>query len=214
MMNKNIKRAYVQQAIEYVLLLTGCLVIALSFNFFLFPHKIASGGIPGLSVVLNKLLGINVAYIQYGVNLPLFIVGILKYGKNFGAKTALGTFAIPMFILLTQKFPIFSSNILIASMLGGAGTGIGLGLIINSRSAVCGFSLVAQLLHDYTKMKISKLIVLLNLFVLVAAGITFGFAGAVYAFLALIITGLLIDVVSFLFKKITLSQKAGCENVQ
>jgi uncharacterized membrane-anchored protein YitT (DUF2179 family) len=213
-MNTYIKRVRGVQVIEYIMLLAGCLTIALSFNLFLFPHKIASGGIPGLSVVLHKFLGFNVAYIQYGINAPLFVIGLLKYGKNFGAKTALGTFAIPMFILLTQKLSLCSSNILVATVLGGAGTGIGLGLIVKSKSAVCGFSLVAQILHDLTHMKISKLIVLLNSVVLLAAGITFGFSGAFYAFSALMITGLFIDVVDFVYKKMTLREKVECENAQ
>jgi len=166
MIKKILTKITIAAILEYVLLILGCIVISLSFNLFLFPNKIASGGLPGLSIVLYKLLRINSAYIQWIINVPLFFVGTLKHGKSFGVKTILGFFSIPFFILSTQKFPIPNFNLLLAAIFGGIGTGIGLALIFKSKSTVGGFSLVAQLLHDYTKIKISRLIILLNAIVI------------------------------------------------
>ncbi len=186
---------------EYIMLIFGCIIISLSFNLFLCPNKIASGGLPGLSIVLYKLLGINTAYIQWGINIPLFFVGVIKYGTNFAAKTIIGFFSIPLFILLTQNFTTPDINLLLASILGGIGTGIGIGLIFKSKSTVGGFTLVAQLLHDYTKIKISNLIILLNAVVILLANLTFGFSGAIYAIVSLLVTGKSIDALNLITKK-------------
>ena len=166
-MKKKLANITFSMILEYLLLLIGCVVIALSFNLFLFPNKIASGGLTGLSVVLYKYLRINTAYIQWVINIPLFMLGFIKYGTNFSIKTIWGFFSIPFFILSTQQFPIPNFNLLLATIFGGIGTGLGLAMVFQSKSTVGGFSLVAQLLHDYTKIKISRLIILLNFIVII-----------------------------------------------
>ncbi|MFH1643567.1 MAG: YitT family protein [bacterium] len=184
---------------EYLLLILGCLVIALSFNLFLCPNKVASGGLVGLSIVLTQLLKINPAYIQWGINLPLFFAGILMYGVGFGLKTIIGFFAIPMFILLTQGYSAVSYNELIASIVGGIGIGVGLGLIFKGNASVGGFSLAAQIMRSYTNIKLSSLTMLLNGIVILLAGFTFGFSEGFYAFLSLAITCVSIEIINFVF---------------
>jgi uncharacterized membrane-anchored protein YitT (DUF2179 family) len=182
---------------EYALLMFGCFLISISFSAFLCPHNIASGGVPGLSVVLNKLIGINTAYIQLGINIPLFLLGLALHGIDFGLKTAIGSIFIPLFILITQHIPLISNNILLAAILGGIGVGIGLALVHTSRGSIGGFSLLARLLHDYTRIKFSSLIVMLNGIVIMLAGLFFGFSGGLYALISLLVTGLSIEAVHY-----------------
>lgn len=184
--------------IEYLTLIIGCFIISISFNLFLCPNNIASGGIPGLSIVVNRLFGVNAAYIQWSINLPLFFIGTLRHGNNFGLKTAVGSFVIPLFILLTQDLPTLSHNVLVAAIFGGAGVGTGLGFIFKSKGSVGGFSLLAHIMHDYTKMKISSWIMILNIAVILVAGFVLGFSGAFYALTSLIITCLSIDLVQYI----------------
>jgi len=183
-----LKKFVKEEVVEYAILVIGCFLIALSFNLFLLPNKIASGGLPGLSVVLNKILGMRPAYIQWGINTPLFLFGVLKHGRSFGLKTIIGSFSIPLFVLLTSGFSALTHNVLIGAVIGGIGTGLGLGLVFKAKGTVGGFSLAARLLHDYSNLKISTLILLLNGSVVFLAGLVFGFYGALYAFLSLVIT--------------------------
>ena len=218
-MKKILRSVNLLEVVEYLTLILGCFIISISFNLFLCPNKIASGGIPGLSIVFHKLFGIKVAYIQWGINLPLFFLGLLRHGSNFGLKTAVGSFVIPLFILLTQSIPALSHNILVASIFGGAGVGIGLGFVFRSKGSVGGFSLLAQIMHDYTKMKLSSWIMILNMTVILLAGFTFSFSGALYALISLAITCAFIDVVQFIlnlrqnnkFKKLSEKGLENCE---
>ncbi|MBU4269423.1 YitT family protein [Candidatus Dependentiae bacterium] len=192
-MNFFSKNIVIKNLQDYILLLLGCFLIAISFNLFLLPNNIASGGIPGLSIVLNKIFGINTAYLQFYINIPLFIIGLFRMGPNFLLKTIIGSFAIPEFILLTQKVLPMTNNVLIAAILGGIGTGVGLYFIVTSNSAVCGFTLLSKILHEYTKIKFSILIMFLNFFVIAFAVIIIGFLPAVFAFLSLLITSMAIE---------------------
>jgi uncharacterized membrane-anchored protein YitT (DUF2179 family) len=200
-MKKYLRNITLGVILEYILLMLGCVTIALSFNLFLLPNKIASGGFPGISIVLYKFLKINPAYLQLFMNSILLLIGTLKYGKSYGFKTILGILSIPSFIVATQSFIVPQCSILTASILGGAGIGIGLIFIYKSKSSAGGFSSIAQLLHDYTKIKISRLIMLLNAMGILIAAIGFGFSGASYAFAALLATGFSMDAFNFIEKK-------------
>ena len=199
------KKTIVPNLFDYIVLITGCFFIAISFNSFLYPNKIASGGIPGLSIILYKLFRINSAYLQFYINVPLFFIGLLKFGGNFGIKTMIGSFAIPTFILLTQGFVLLNSNIIIASILGGVGTGIGLAFIVNGKGAVCGFTLIATILHEYTKLKFSILIMILNSAVIIASSVVIGFIPSFYALISLATTSIVIEVVQNILKSKTLN---------
>ena len=64
------------KAYEYGMLAVGSFIIALSFNLFLNPNQIASGGVSGLSTILHHLFGIPPAISQWGLNIPLFLLGL------------------------------------------------------------------------------------------------------------------------------------------
>ncbi len=187
------------QYIDYLVLVGGCFIISMSFSLFLMPYHIASGGIPGLSVILHALLNINAAYIQWGINIPLFFIGLWLGGSGFGIKTALGSVLIPLFIIAAQYIPTPVSSAISAAILGGIGTGIGLCLIFKSKGSVGGFSLVAQLLHQYTGIRLSSLIVVLNMTVVIASGLLFGYTGLAYSLGSLLITGFSIDTANLIF---------------
>lgn len=187
------KNLILNNIFDYIFLILGSFLIAISFTLFLLPNNIASGGIPGLSLVLNKLFNINTAYLQFYINITLFFIAIYKLGFNFLLKTLIGSFAIPEFILLTQNIFVFNNNILTAAIAGGIGTGLGLALIVKGKAAVCGFTLLAQILHEYTKIKFSQLILLLNIIVIAFAIFIIGLNSGLYAGFSLFITFITIE---------------------
>ena len=71
---------------EYINVLVGAAFIAIVFNVFLLPNKVASGGVSGISTILYDLFGWEPAYVQWAFNIPLFIAGVVLLGKQFGAE--------------------------------------------------------------------------------------------------------------------------------
>ena len=61
--------------IDTSMILVGSFITALAFNLFLVPNHIASGGVSGLSVIAQSLFGIEPAFTQWALNIPLFIAG-------------------------------------------------------------------------------------------------------------------------------------------
>ncbi len=177
-------------------LLLGSLVVALSFNLFLVPNGIASGGVSGISILVKELAGITPAVTQWALNIPLLLAGVLLLGKKFGAKTALGSVVLPLFVLLTSYIPGPTHNPLLASIYGGIGVGLGLGLVFRGGGSTGGLDLAAQMLHRYTGLPYSLAVVCFDGCVIIAAGIVFGSPEvSLYALIALFVTSKTIDFV-------------------
>ncbi|GAA3412760.1 YitT family protein [Paenibacillus hodogayensis] len=188
------------QTIEYTLLLAGCLMIALSFNFFLNPNQIASGGVSGISTIIQQLFGIEPAVMQWVLNIPLFILGMLFLGGQFGLKTAIASVVLPLFVLLTRDLEPLTTNALLATIYGGLGIGAGLGIVFRGRGSTGGIDSAAQLIHRWTGIGYGIAVAMLDGAVILTAGIVFSPEKALYALIGLFVTTKTIDVVQTGFR--------------
>lgn len=184
-----------RQVLSYALLLIGSFLVAISFNLFLLPNRIASGGVSGISVILNTLMQIPPAYTQWALNIPLFIAGILVLGKQFGVKTAVGSVVLPLFVLLTSHWTPPTHNPLLAAIYGGLGVGLGLGLVFRGRGSTGGLDVAAQIIHRVTGIRLGLSVAVLDGLVILAAGLFISFENALYALIGLYVTSKTIDLV-------------------
>nr|WP_274362591.1 MULTISPECIES: YitT family protein [unclassified Paenibacillus] len=186
-------------AMEYALLLIGSFLIAVSFNLFLAPNEIASGGVSGISIIVRAVLDIEPAITQWALNIPLFIAGALLLGGKFGLKTAVGTAVSPLFVLLTSSWAPLTDNPLLASIFGGLGVGAGLGIVFRGRGSSGGLDVAAQILHKFTGLSLGVSVALLDGTVITVAGFVFSAEQALYALIGLFVTTKTIDVVQLGF---------------
>ncbi len=190
--------------IEYSLLGVGAAIIALSFNLFLLPNKIASGGVAGISTIVEYRFGFEPAFTQWAINIPLFIAGILLLGGKFGVKTLFGSLLLPLLVLLTRNLDSPTDNLLLASIYGGIGIGVGLGIVFRGRGSTGGLDLAAQILHKYSGITLGFAIALLDGLVILTAGFVFSPENALYALIGLFVTSKTIDAIQigFSFSKV------------
>ncbi|WP_035396273.1 YitT family protein [Exiguobacterium sp. OS-77] len=182
---------------DYAYLLIGSLFVASAFSLFLAPNQLASGGVSGLSIVLNDLFGISPGLFQLVANVVLLAIGWMILGMGFGVKSLVGSIFLPVVILVYERFdvPAATMNPMLAAIFGGAGVGIGLGLIFRGRASTGGMDLIAQILHRFTKLPLHLCIALLDGTIVISAATIFSLEIGLYALVALFITIKMIDVV-------------------
>lgn len=185
--------------LEYGYLIVGAFIIAISFNLFLYPNEIASGGVGGISILLNHTLGWEPAIVQWAINIPLFIAGLFLLGGRFGVKTLVGSLTLPMFVFITSGWEPPTHNVLLASIYGGICVGVGLGIVFRGRASTGGMDLLAQMIHKYTGIGLGLTVAVLDGMVIAGAGIIFSPEKALYALVGLFVTSKTIDVVQLGF---------------
>lgn len=184
---------------EYVNVLVGAAIIALSFNVFLLPNQIASGGVSGISTILVSVLGWEPAYVQWAFNIPLFIAGIIFLGKQFGVKTLVGTIFLPFVVFITKDIEPWTNDALLSSLFGGIGVGLGLGIVFRGNASTGGTDLAAQIINKFTGLTLGTCVVLIDGLIVIAAAIVFDIERGLYALIALYVTSKTIDLIQIGF---------------
>ncbi len=175
----------------------GVLLTALGLDLFLIPNKIAAGGVSGIATILHYIIHVPVGATMLALNVPLFVLGILRMGLPFGFRSLYGTISLSLAVdLLAPVLPVPTQDVLLASLYGGVLVGLGLGLVFRYKGTTGGTDLAAVVLRTYTGANIGTLLFLVDGMVVLAAWVTFDSAElAMYALLTIFIVSWLIDVV-------------------
>ncbi|QUH18741.1 YitT family protein [Alkaliphilus sp. B6464] len=162
--------------IEYVGITVGCALMAVGIVFFLQPNTIAPGGVTGIGVVVQKLIGVPIDVTNLVINIPLFISGVILLGGAFGMKTAYATVMlsgfIRFFIIMSGDSHVVTNDLLLSAIYGGVIMGAGIGLVFRSGGTTGGTDLAGAILNKYfPSLSIAKLMMILDLMVVVTAGL-------------------------------------------
>ena len=187
---------------DYFLMTLGVLLTAWALDAFLIPNKIAAGGVSGLATVIYYVAK------EQGVNLPVgvqmlvmnaLLIGfaLRARGLRYAAKVIYGTVLLSVAIDLFATFvpQLAADDPLLASLYGGVLTGIGLGMVFKAGGNTGGTDLIAQLLARKISLGVGQLMLIADAFVTVIAGLVFGWQYALYAVVAIFVSGQTIDIV-------------------
>ncbi|GAJ97550.1 YitT family protein [Geomicrobium sp. JCM 19055] len=178
------------------LVLTGSALVAISYNLFLLPNQIASGGVSGFATIVYNTMGIAPHITLWALNIPLFLVGMLLLGGwKYGGKTIVGTLFLPLVVWLTEDWAPLTSDPLLASLFGGIGVGAGLGLVFRSGASTGGTDLAAQVINKYTGISLGACVFFMDGLIVTLSAFAFSIELALFALIGLFITGKTIDVV-------------------
>jgi uncharacterized membrane-anchored protein YitT (DUF2179 family) len=180
---------------EYIYILIGSAIVAVAFNVFLLPNRVASGGVSGISTIAYAVFGWQPAYVQWALNIPLFIAGVVLLGRQFGAKTLVGTLFLPFVVYLTKDIEPATHDPLLGSLFGGIGVGLGLGIVFRGKASTGGTDLAAQIIHKYTGLSLGMCVILIDGLIVLTAAFVFDIEQALYALIGLYVTSKTIDLV-------------------
>ncbi|KYG90670.1 YitT family protein [Metasolibacillus sp. FSL H7-0170] len=186
---------------EYLFVIVGAAIIAIGFNVFLLPNQVASGGVSGISTILNGLFGWNAGLVQYAFNIPLFIAGVLILGKKFGVKSFIGTITLPALVIFTSDWGPWTLNPLLGAIFGGIVVGSGLGLVFKGKASTGGTDLLAQIITKFTGLTLGTSVLLIDGVIAVSAALVFDLEKGLYAIIGLYVTTKTIDIIQLGFSQ-------------
>ena len=86
---------------NYINVIIGMLICAISYNLFLLPNNIVFGGLSGLSIILNEYFNIIPAVFIFGTSLFLSFFSLFLLGKELTFKGIIGAAFYSLFVELT-----------------------------------------------------------------------------------------------------------------
>lgn len=186
---------FIKKLVEYAHILVGASVIAIAFNVFLLPNEIASGGVSGISTILKGVFNWEPAFVQWSLNIPLFIAGLIFLGYQFGLKTLIGTLFLPFVVFLTKDWEPWTLNPLLGALFGGIGIGLGLGIVFRGKGSTGGTDLAAQIVTKFTGLSLGTTVAIIDGLIVLSAAAVFNIEKGLYALISLFVTSKTIDLV-------------------
>ena len=180
----------------------GSVLFALGFGIFLQPNDLSPGGISGFALVIVELLGSgSVGTLTILINLPLFILGGLKIGRQFFFGSLLGMGLSSVLIDALAVYPMPRMEPLIAALYGGVVCGLGLGLVLICGSSTGGSDILARLLKfRYRNVPIGQITMTLDAVVVCMTGLVFqDLSKALYTGVTVFVCGKVVDAVVYRF---------------
>ncbi len=180
----------------------GCALFALGFNVFLIPHDLNAGGISGLSMIIVRLLNLgSIGLVTVLINLPLFVIGWWKLGRKFFFGSLFGMALSSLLIdVFTGLVPV-ETEPLIGAIYGGVACGFGLGMVFASGYSTGGSDIIVRLLkYKWQHVPIGVINTVFDVTVAALTGLIFNdLSKALYSFIAIFLTGQIIDAVVYRF---------------
>ena len=180
---------------------------AVAVNFFYDSGDIYSSGVTGIAQIISKLsekiLGVNVplSIVLLLLNVPLFILGWFKISPKFTIYTGMTVGFTSLFMQIMPS-QVLSTDPTINAIFGGVLMGAASGYILKSNSSSGGLDFITISIRRKTGKTIGSLSIIFNSFIMIVAGILFGWQSALYSALAIFISGKVTDAVYTKQKKI------------
>lgn len=147
---------------------------------------LSTGSTAGLALLLQYATRIPFGWLFFAINLPFYVLAVLRMGWSFAIKTfasvglvSLFTANIPLWMHISDIHPLF------AALVGGGLMGLGILSLFRHKASVGGINILALYLQDnfniragYFQLSVDAIILIAALFVLPPDRVLYSIAGA------------------------------------
>lgn len=173
----------------------GAILMAVALELFLVPNKLLDGGIVGISIMASHLLKLPLGMFIFIINIPFFYLGYKQIGKTFALSTLYAITILSIGTALLHPIPPFADEKFLVTIFGGVIIGLGVGLVIRYGGSLDGTEILAILISNKSPFSVGEIVMVINLFIYVAAGFIFTWESAMYSVIAYFIAFKTIDIV-------------------
>ncbi|MBC1400650.1 YitT family protein [Listeria booriae] len=131
-------------------ILLGTTIYGFGLVNFNIANDLGEGGLTGITLLLLHFTGIDPAYSNLALNIPLFFIGWRILGNRALIYTIIGTVGLSLSLWVFQRVPYrldLHQDLLLVALFAGGFTGIGLGFVFRYGGTTGGSDIIAQVLN-------------------------------------------------------------------
>lgn len=171
----------------------GILSASMGLKGFLLSSHFIDGGVTGISMLLAQVFGWPLSILLLVINLPFLALGYRQLGRGFALRSALAMGGLAACLALVP-FPDVTPDPLLTAVFGGLFIGAGIGLAMRGGAVLDGTEVAAVLVSSRTPLlKVSDVILLLNVVIFTVAAAALGVNQALYSILTYVAASKALD---------------------
>jgi uncharacterized membrane-anchored protein YitT (DUF2179 family) len=191
--HKAMKASREKAIIDWVLIVLGIFSASLGLKGFLLSSHFIDGGVTGISMLLADITHIPIAVLLFVINVPFLILGYRRLGLGFAIKSTTAIAGLSLCLALIH-FPDVTSDKLLTAVFGGFFIGVGIGFAIRGGAVLDGTEIAALLLSKKAQiLKVSDIVLILNVIIFGAAAFFLGIESALYSILTYVSASKMMD---------------------
>ena len=198
-------------AIEYLLIVLGSILYALSTVLFIFPVGLLLGGTSGISVIMEAFIPFSPGTILVVINFSLIILAFVTLGKDMALKTLVGSVLTTAFVAVFEKIFVFREpivqNVYASAVIGAVIIAVASGILFYVDSSSGGTDIIALIVRKFSDIHIGKALLITDILIVLIGGALSGTSILISSFAGLLIKTLGIDLVILFIQKLKNKRK-------
>ena len=184
---------------DYIIITIASVFYGLAISQFLDPNDIAPGGVSGLSMIINRIIDIEVGTIILMINIPILLLGLYKFGFKFIISTIYATVMGSIFTNILAKYPPVTTDPLLATIAGSAIASIAIGFIFKAGATTGGTDIIVKVLRlKFPHLKTGRLFLICDMVVVLLSAFVFeNTDSALYAAIGVFLMSIVFDIILY-----------------
>lgn len=126
------------------LIIVGSIIFIIGMNAILVPHRLLSGGLIGIVLIIHYLIpSLDVALGYFLMNIPLLLLGWFHVSRRFMFYSVFGMIVFSLIAKFVQPAPVEIKEPILAALFAGVICGAGAGIILRSLGSAGGLDILA-----------------------------------------------------------------------
>ena len=179
------------QLLEYLMIIAGTGLMALAINSVFDASGMVTGGFSGVAIIVKAWTkgivdgGIPLWVTNFGLNIPLFLIGWKIRGFSFVSKAILGEVSLSAWLAFQPVWNLAGDDLLLAALYGGVIQGVGIGLVFLGGGTTGGTDMMAAIIQKFLKhYSIAQIMQVIDAAIVIVGMYVFGMHKALYAIVA------------------------------
>ncbi len=186
--------------VDLVFYALGSVVYSAAVTMFISCNEISPGGLTGVATALNYLFALPSGITLFLLNIPILILGFIKFGGLFIIKTAVATAMMSFSLTITELvLPRFDIDRILASVFGGILMGLGLSLVMLRGATTGGVDIIAKLINRrFRHFTVGRIILIIDTVVITFAAVAYkNLESVLYSVIAMYAASRMMDIMLY-----------------
>lgn len=191
--------------LDTIVALVACSIGAFSLQAIMIPNGLTSGGLTGITRVIQTYTSLDFSVIYYAGSLIILTLVAIFLGFREVRKILFMTMLFPAVIFVFEQFPfelLEENDIILAAIFCGIFNGLCTGLVFWRGYSFCGTDAIAKIVKKnwLPHLDLSQILLVIDAVIIIGSAFVFGRNIALYALITQVIFAKTIDYVMFGFE--------------
>lgn len=191
---KLLNKSLMQELLKILTILTGAIIVAITYNALVIPNGLLSGGVSGLALIAHYLWHVPVYLGILLLNIPLFLLGLKVLDWRFLFYSLVGTGAIIAALPLTRPLiPAPQLDLFLAAVFSGVLGGLGGGIILKTGASGGGTDIISIIAKKKWNISVGAFSFYCNVIIILISLFLFDLKIALYTIVSMWVGGKVTD---------------------